>query len=137
MFNEGLATFVMLPEFLRTQEKHLEYMGNIPFWEGAVEGVKSDNEETIKKAISDAVDDKGFRRLNPKVSERLRKEIDSEDVSYSKAFFNIFYENNGPIYHLGYNMWNEIAKKYGQERVKQTVLNGPKELVSTYKGIRN
>ena len=138
VFMEGLATFLEIPEVLETRDTHKAYIKDVNVWEGLLqEYLKAENSssELLKKMVNQD----SFRKLNSGnyLVRRVSKIKDFvDDELYEDIVDRVFVSNNGPAYHIGYNMWKMIEGAYGTEKVRDVVAGGPFEFFDVYEKLK-
>lgn len=126
-FIEGLATFV------ETQHHpwHEEYLKDNAFWKNTVsKAISATTDRERVEVLRDIESNETLEKRNPKAIKSIREFL-SEDKPFDRdEYENVLRETllkrNGPIYHLGYGLWQEIFEEHGIDGVKIITSKGPK-----------
>jgi hypothetical protein len=139
MFGEGLATYVEIPKVLNSRETHANCMKDIDYWEDAIERCLKCKPHDRGKMLREIACNSTISSANPSGSDRIKamlNRLDGREIplqAYAKDLEKLFVKSNGPAYHVGYNMWKTIGDRYGVEKVREIVSNGPDELFRVYR----
>jgi len=126
-FGEGLATFVEE----RHHTWHDDYVNDSEFFIDVVKkAVRPDSQEVMRDTLQEITTSKTMERHYPKAINLIEKRLLNPKTIDGKEFNSLInmalINRNGPLYHLGYKLWEDIYKEGGIEAVKKKILEGPK-----------
>lgn len=138
LFFEGLATFVEPVHY----PQHYEYVKEADFFYELI-GMASlaKFQEERQNVLRLAKNSNSINLLKKRVVKEIDVALNSSEVLTKKRYRyfldEIFYMANGPIYHVGYNMWKTIDENLGREKVIDLTTKHPFHFMKTYEFLKN
>lgn len=123
-FSEGLATIVETTH----HDNHAAYLGEARTWFAiAADAERATTPEERREVLERMAASPALQRHGRQFLSRLKKAglTTIDDESYGRLVREGFVNGNGPIYHLGFLVWQHIAETQGIDGVRRVVAEGP------------